>query len=1090
MAYKSNASSGLDSDDLSLETTVPTDLSLSPDISHPSKSKVGRSQLEKKQLQHDLQVTKIELSQKCMLIDSIKSEYTQRIDDLQEQLADVTHAKQVLALRLDAEITKSQEEARKRQVAIQNQVEKLVNRQKILETQNEKLHSATEDIKKTLFDLAISEQQYLDLRQQNDTDIPLKEFVAMRLFEELKPWKLENEELRHKHKVTSDKNTRLKAEVTKLTEDIVTMKEKLEEHSIKNERLVLSLAEIKQHTTIDTYKVENYDRVHRERDDFEKELIDIQKRFSYINTANDVLTRERDELTSHLSASEKSNTLLKQDKDYMQRQLLDSQTKLMYLEERQIQLNNQLELAKQSREELYDKYVTSRDEYKEQYERKMSEQLDKMRFKTDNEIERLKTSAKEVYERENRSLREARDLAISERDRATASENELQHKYDQLLMDFRQKQSSTDQKIGELTNEVRLKAFEVERTAIVLEESNRNVQECQKECDKLNKKLEVMTKEYYSATGEKDKKITELQTRLQEVMCKLETYEKLENELDDVVMQAAESSESDRNGEDILLSYGYGANLPSMSKRRLQHSVQLARRVLQLEKECTLLKKQKEIEAEKKEKTFEQLRQANEVIDNSHQPYHYLVEALKHRDGIINDQKKCLESFEDDLQKVKKERNNLLQLKKQSERDIESLLLQNEELREMQNLINNLKTKKTGGISAKPSSYSRKTRVVASSSPNDDDCNVHNPSPTSFTNPKKFQYPEKDSRVMALEKLIHFEEVVEKKYGKIDDITSKDIYREPLLHFSYQRTRINHKNYMLAFKKSILSNKHLFKDRIVADISGGTGLFTIWALEAGAKYVFTFEPTEFYSITRQILKDNGYNDHVTVVPRDMKQTPLPKIFDILICDWQSEFIKPSNMINNLLFFRDNYLKQDGIILPRKIETYVAPMVNNKILLQNYHCFNNMYGLDMSELNHLARAEGRALSSPIGPNNIKSIPKLFKEYDAKTLNLSVFTKTTDFEFFLDSSSRIDGLLFYNKILFEDLHKAVSFESDPTVEYENPSSVIPQYVIVLKNSVVVKGKITFSSNIDMINDNRWKFILQSKTIDNNSKMEYFI
>lgn len=49
-----------------------------------------------------------------------------------------------------------------------------------------------------------------------------------------------------------------------------------------------------------------------------------------------------------------------------------------------------------------------------------------------------------------------------------------------------------------------------------------------------------MTKEYYSATGEKDKDITELRTRLQEVTSKLETYEKLENELDDVVMQAAQ----------------------------------------------------------------------------------------------------------------------------------------------------------------------------------------------------------------------------------------------------------------------------------------------------------------------------------------------------------------------------------------------------------------------------------------------------------------------------------------------------------------------------------------------------------------------
>ena len=52
--------------------------------------------------------------------------------------------------------------------------------------------------------------------------------------------------------------------------------------------------------------------------------------------------------------------------------------------------------------------------------------------------------------------------------------------------------------------------------------------------------MQVMTKEYYGLQTGMEKRVTELETSLTEKTTKLETYEKLEMELDDVVMQAAE----------------------------------------------------------------------------------------------------------------------------------------------------------------------------------------------------------------------------------------------------------------------------------------------------------------------------------------------------------------------------------------------------------------------------------------------------------------------------------------------------------------------------------------------------------------------
>ena len=52
--------------------------------------------------------------------------------------------------------------------------------------------------------------------------------------------------------------------------------------------------------------------------------------------------------------------------------------------------------------------------------------------------------------------------------------------------------------------------------------------------------LQVLTKEYYSQQTGLEKRIAELESALQEKEGRLKTYEKLEQELDDVVMQAAE----------------------------------------------------------------------------------------------------------------------------------------------------------------------------------------------------------------------------------------------------------------------------------------------------------------------------------------------------------------------------------------------------------------------------------------------------------------------------------------------------------------------------------------------------------------------
>ena len=177
----------MESDELSLETTVPTDLSLSADdtsaeyrATDDRRKKISKQLLERKQLLHDLQLLKIELSQKSMIIDSMKAEHMQTAEDLEDRLSDALHQKQILQAKLESQLQIQQEESRKQHEQIQRELDTILKRQHELEATNERLQEKAVDIRHSLKDLELTEKQYRELNLRNEDELSLKNVVAVR----------------------------------------------------------------------------------------------------------------------------------------------------------------------------------------------------------------------------------------------------------------------------------------------------------------------------------------------------------------------------------------------------------------------------------------------------------------------------------------------------------------------------------------------------------------------------------------------------------------------------------------------------------------------------------------------------------------------------------------------------------------------------------------------------------------------------------------------------------------------------------------------------------------------------------------------
>ncbi|XP_066562659.1 progesterone-induced-blocking factor 1 [Amia ocellicauda] len=730
---KVNISSSLESEDLSLETTVPTeDISSSSD--REGTTKVTRQLIERKELLHSLQLLKIELSQKTLIIDNLKAEYLTKIEELEEKLNDALHQKQLLALRLDSQLKLQQEETRKQQAFRKQEMDTILLRQKQLEETNLQLREKAGDIRRSLRDLELTEERYSELKELPEDQLSIPEYVSVRFYEMVNPWITEVKELRVKKRSLSEDLENQRRQLKSIMEGYEEERRMRSELEIRSQRLTLELADTKQLIQEGDYKRENYDKVKRERDNLEHEISDLRKRFEILDVAHKAQTKERNDLGKEVAALQQSSTLLQKDKEYLNRQNLELSVRCAHEEDRMERLQIQLEETKKAREEAYEKYVASRDHYKTEYENKLRDEIEQIRMKTNQEIESLRRTSKEMYERENRNLRETRENSIAEKERAVQAEKDALSKYDQLLEQFRQLQLGMDSRVAELLNQVKLKSFEVERAQMIQEETARNLSQCQIECEKHQKKLEVLTKEFYGLQTSSEKRITELQAQNSEYQARLETYERLEQELDDVTMQAAEMENEDE-AERVLFSYGYGANVPTTAKRRLKQSVHLARRLLQLEKQNTLLRRDLERKSTHVEQVSKELDRANYLINQAQQPYSYLIETVRQRDTQILSLKECVSQLEEDVRTLKKEKTALQHVKNNMAADLERLLNHREELSVMKQVLINMHTRHYGDGLPHPRNEAPSGTAVYGprGSTNTEEENNPKPKPTLFT---------------------------------------------------------------------------------------------------------------------------------------------------------------------------------------------------------------------------------------------------------------------------------------------------------------------------------------------------------------------
>lgn len=135
------------------------------------------------------------------------------------------------------------------------------------------------------------------------------------------------------------------------------------------------------------------------------------------------------------------------------------------------------------------------------------------------------------------------------------------------------------------------------------------------------------------------------------------------------------------------------------------------------------------------------------------------------------------------------------------------------------------------------------------------------------------------------------------------------------------------------------------------DIGCGTGILSIFAARAGAKHVYAIDNAEIALHAREIIKDNGLSDKITVIKGKVEEVELPfgeGEIDIIVSEWMGYFLLYESMLDHVLWARDKFLnKKTGKMLPDRAQMYVAAIEDSEYRDGKVNFWKNVYGVNMS-----------------------------------------------------------------------------------------------------------------------------------------------
>ena len=254
-----------------------------------------------------------------------------------------------------------------------------------------------------------------------------------------------------------------------------------------------------------------------------------------------------------------------------------------------------------------------------------------------------------------------------------------------------------------------------------------------------------------------------------------------------------------------------------------------------------------------------------------------------------------------------------------------------------------------------------------------------------------------------------------------------------------------------------------------------------FAVRAGAKHVIGVDMSTIIGKAKEIVERNGMTAKITLLQGKMEDVklPYPKV-DIILSEWMGYFLLYESMLDTVLYARDQYLCEGGLIFPDKASIFMAGIEDGEYkdekigctffrrsllivaLLTDTPVWDNVYGFDFTPLKNTALTE--PLVDTVEVKACVTDPSKVYEIDLYTVTKENLSFHASFSLPCRKADFIHALIAWFDIDFTACHKTISFSTGPHSKYTHWKQTVfyLREVLTVEDGEYVKGVLSSRPN----------------------------
>jgi len=232
----------------------------------------------------------------------------------------------------------------------------------------------------------------------------------------------------------------------------------------------------------------------------------------------------------------------------------------------------------------------------------------------------------------------------------------------------------------------------------------------------------------------------------------------------------------------------------------------------------------------------------------------------------------------------------------------------------------------------------------------------------------------------------------------------------------------------------------------------------MFAAQAGAKHVYGVDMSSIANQARDIVQLNGFSDTVTIIRGKVEDIELPvSKVDVIVSEWMGYFLLYESMLDTVLYARDKWLVDDGVIFPDKAVMYIGGLEDGDVKRDRIDFWTNVYGFDMSPLKEIAIKE--PVVDVVASKAIVTDCVPILHLDILTCTKEDLQFKSSFNLTASRNDYLHGLVAYFECAFTQVHKPIGFSTSPFCRYTHWK----QTLFYLQNSLTICKGETISGKI---------------------------